>query len=81
MPKTLLFAFAVVFTAFAVGAGSAHAKGGGGEAEEIREKLQAQIAERRAENAENCANASLWEMMFGHEEAVAETESSATETQ
>ena len=59
-----------IAAAIALTAGAAHARGDGGQ--EAQRKLQTAIAEQRTATDDACANASLWEMMFGHEEAVAE---------
>jgi len=75
--SALLIAFAI-----ALPAASAHARGdGGNQAQEKREKLQAEIRAQRASGGDNCVNASLWEMMFGHDEAVAEAETPASTSQ
>lgn len=66
----------VIAVTIALTAGAAHARGDGGQ--ESQRKLQAAIAEQRAAADAACANASLWEMMFGHEEAVAEQEAPAS---
>lgn len=68
-----------VATAIAFTSGAAHARGdGGNEAQQKREKLLAELAVQRANGTDPCANASLWGMIFGHEEAVAGAESPAT---
>lgn len=51
--------------------GSAYAVGGGGEAEEIREKVRKELAAQRANAGGDCDDATVWEMLFGHDEAVA----------
>ena len=69
----------MIAAAIALTSGAAHARGDGGQ--EAQRKLQKAIAEQRANADAACANASLWEMMFGHEEAVAEAETSPTASQ
>ena len=76
MKKTsaLILAAAIAFTATA---NVAHAKGGGGDREAALEALQAELAKKRANSTNDCANATVWEMLFGHDEAVAEADTPA----
>lgn len=68
----------IIAVAIALPAATAHARGdGGNQAQEKREKLQAEIRAQRAAGGDNCVNASLWEMMFGHDEAVVQAEKPA----
>ncbi len=72
----------IVAAAIALTSGAAHARGdGGNQAQEKRQKLQAEIRAQRANGTDPCATASLWEMMFGHEEAVAEANTPAATSQ
>lgn len=78
--KTIqLFAAALVLGTSVLGAMPAEARGGGADIIEQREKLKAEL--RAARSGDDCRTASLWEMMFGHDEtAVAEAETTTTAT-
>ena len=68
MKKTYALIIAAVI-GLTAGADAAYARGDGGQ--ESQAKLQKQLAEQRARSSESCPDASVWEMIFGHEEAVA----------
>lgn len=70
--KTTALALTLVATALA--GAPAYAKGGGGDIAEQKKKLLAELREARAAGANDCATASLFEMMFGHDDDTATTE-------
>ena len=74
MPKTMTLSLAVIIASFVIGNGMAQARGGNEDIDSAREALRAEQAQIRAQTGatNTCQNASLWDMMFGHDEATAQ---------
>lgn len=78
MKLTRIIAVATVAGAAGFGGGAAEARGGGADIAEQREKFEEEFRAARANN--DCQTASLWEMMFGHDEGTAVAEARPTTT-